>query len=95
MVSYRESLGDEKASKYATRGNRVNGQNLHSVRKMRQRRKHKEGRTKEGGHTNQTLYITQITTDDSLAMLAEDKESPSSHWEPTQKQSGPQAEKFI
>lgn len=28
-------------------------------------------------------------------MLAEDKESPSSHWEPTQKQSGPQAEKFI
>lgn len=49
----------------------------------------------EGGHTNQTLYITQITTDDSLAMLAADKESPSSHWEPTQKELGPQAKRLI
>jgi hypothetical protein len=42
---------------------------------MRQRGKHKAGRTKEGGHTKQTLFITQITTDDSLATLAADKES--------------------
>jgi hypothetical protein len=68
-------LDDEKASKYAARGNRVNGQYLHIVRKMRQRGKHEAGRTKEGGHPKQTLFITKITTDDSLALLAADKES--------------------
>jgi hypothetical protein len=42
---------------------------------MRQRGKHEAGRTKEGGHPKQTLFITKIMTDDSLALLAADKES--------------------